>query len=89
MDRLEQLTARLQSALERDKSDHPFDGSDVHLDSCLACLDRFVELRDGSSGAPLLDDTGAVVGIVAGSAAETQGVYFAVSVQHVRELLPR
>ena len=43
----------------------------------------------GSSGAPLLDDKGAVVGIVVGSAAETQGVYFAVSVQHVRELLPR
>jgi len=43
----------------------------------------------GSSGAPLLDDKGAVVGIVVGSAAEAQGVYFAVSVQHVRELLPR
>jgi S1-C subfamily serine protease len=43
----------------------------------------------GSSGAPLLDDTGAVVGIVVGSAEEAQGVYFAVSVQHVRELLPR
>jgi S1-C subfamily serine protease len=43
----------------------------------------------GSSGAPLLDDNGAVVGIVVGSAAEAQGVHFAVSVQHVRELLPR
>jgi len=46
-------------------------------------------VEPGSSGAPLLDDKGAVVGIVVGSAAETQGVYFAVSVEHVRELLPR
>jgi serine protease Do len=46
-------------------------------------------VEPGASGAPLLDDKGAVVGIVVGSAAEAQGVYFAVSVQHVRELLPR
>ena len=45
-------------------------------------------LEAGSSGAPLLDDKGAVVGIVVGSAADAQDVYFAVSVQHVRELLP-
>ncbi len=45
-------------------------------------------LDPGSSGAPLLDDKGAVVGIVVGSAADAQDVYFAVSVQHVRELLP-
>ncbi len=50
MDRLEQLTARLQSALEREASDHPLDGSDVHLDACLPCLDRFVELRDAVHG---------------------------------------
>jgi hypothetical protein len=50
LDRLEQLTVRLQSSLEREASDHPFDGSDVHLDSCLACLDRFVELRDAVHG---------------------------------------
>ena len=43
----------------------------------------------GNSGGPLLDQEGAVVGIVAGSAAETDGVHFAVAVQHVRELLPR
>jgi S1-C subfamily serine protease len=47
-----------------------------------------VALEPGSSGAPLLDDKGAVVGIVVGSAADAEGVYFAVSVQHVRELLP-
>src|SRR5262249_6409881 len=50
LDRLEQLTARLQSALEREAFDHPFDGSDAHLDACLACLDRFVELRDAVHG---------------------------------------
>lgn len=46
-------------------------------------------VEPGSSGGPLLDDKGAVVGIVIGSAADAHGVYFAVSVQHVRELLPR
>jgi S1-C subfamily serine protease len=45
-------------------------------------------VNPGDSGGPLLDDEGAVVGIVVGSAPETEGVYFAVSVQHVRELLP-
>ena len=49
---------------------------------------KVVALEPGSSGAPLLDDKGAVVGIVVGSAADAEGVYFAVSVQHVRELLP-
>lgn len=43
----------------------------------------------GNSGGPLLNEAGAIVGIVVGSAAETQGVYFAVAVEHVRELLPR
>jgi S1-C subfamily serine protease len=43
----------------------------------------------GNSGGPLLNNEGAVVGIVVGSATETEGVSFAVSVQHVRELLPR
>jgi len=46
-------------------------------------------VNPGDSGGPLLDEAGAVVGIVVGSATETEGVYFAVSVQHVRELLPR
>jgi len=39
-------------------------------------------------GGPLLNDEGAVVGILVGSATETAGVYFA-AVQHVREVLPR
>jgi len=46
-------------------------------------------INPGDSGGPLLDDEGAVVGIVIGSAPETDGVYFAVSAQHVRELLRR
>ena len=43
-------------------------------------------VNPGDSGGPLLDEEGAVVGIVVGSATETEGVYFAVAVQHVREL---
>lgn len=43
----------------------------------------------GHSGGPLLNEEGAIVGIMVGSAAEAEGVYFAVAVQHVRELLPR
>ncbi|MGH7308339.1 MAG: S1 family peptidase [Candidatus Rokuibacteriota bacterium] len=46
-------------------------------------------IDSGSSGGPLLDEQGAMVGIVIGSATETAGVHFAVAVQHVRELLPR
>src|SRR5262245_47936444 len=46
--------------------------------------------RNSPTGiARLLDEEGAVVGIVVGSATETDGVYFAVAVQHVREFLPR
>src|SRR5262245_1568509 len=41
----------------------------------------------GSSGGPLLDETGAIVGIVVGSVSPGQGVYFAVSVDHVHPLL--
>jgi S1-C subfamily serine protease len=46
-------------------------------------------VNPGDSGGPLLNEEGAVVGIVVGAATETGGVYFAVSVLHVRELLPR
>jgi S1-C subfamily serine protease len=41
----------------------------------------------GNSGGPLLNEAGAIAGIVLGSASEANGAYFAVSVQHVRELL--
>src|SRR5262245_48692581 len=44
-------------------------------------------INSGHSGGPLLNEEGAVVGIVVGSAPEAEGVYFAVAVQHVRELL--
>ena len=43
----------------------------------------------GDSGGPLLNHEGAVVGIMVGSAIETDSVSLAVSVQHVREVLPR
>jgi S1-C subfamily serine protease len=46
-------------------------------------------INPGDSGGPLLNDEGAVVGIVVGSATETEGVSFAVAVQHLREVLPR
>lgn len=48
-----------------------------------------VPINPGSSGGPLLNEDGAMVGVVVGSATESQGVHFAVAVQHVRELLTR
>jgi S1-C subfamily serine protease len=44
-------------------------------------------VNPGDSGGPLLDTDGTIVGIVVGSAATKQGVYYAVSVKHVRDLL--
>ena len=46
-------------------------------------------INPGNSGGPLLNDAGAMVGVVVGSAAEAHGACFAVAVQHVRELLTR
>ena len=46
-------------------------------------------INPGDSGGPLLNAEGAVVGIVVGSASDTDGVSFAVAVQHLREVLPR
>jgi S1-C subfamily serine protease len=46
-------------------------------------------INPGDSGGPLLNDEGAIVGIVVGFATETEGVSFAVAVQHVREVLPK
>jgi S1-C subfamily serine protease len=45
------------------------------------------DITTGNSGGPLFDDRGAMVGVVVGSAVRTQGVGFAVAVQHVRDLL--
>jgi S1-C subfamily serine protease len=45
-------------------------------------------VNPGSSGGPLLNERGEMVGIVIGTAPQTHGVSFAVSVRHVRELLP-
>ena len=50
MDRLDQLTHGLLDRLDRDADGHPFSASDAHLDECLICLDRFVELRDVRHG---------------------------------------
>jgi len=46
LERLDQLTRGLLDRLERDADGHPFSASDAHLDECLICLNRFVELRD-------------------------------------------
>jgi S1-C subfamily serine protease len=46
-------------------------------------------VNPGNSGGPLLNDDGAIVGIVVGSASEAMGIYFAVAVEHVRDLLLR
>ena len=50
MERLDQLTRGLLDRLERDADGHPFSASDAHLDECLICLNRFVELRDVRHG---------------------------------------
>jgi S1-C subfamily serine protease len=44
-------------------------------------------IATGSSGGPLFDDRGAMIGVVVGAALDTPGVGFAVAVQHVRDLL--
>jgi len=46
LDRVDRLTDRLLQDLEREASHHPFPASEAHRSECLACLDRFVELRD-------------------------------------------
>lgn len=50
MDRVDHLTDRLLLSLEREASGHPFPGSETHRGECLACLDRFVEIRDALHG---------------------------------------
>lgn len=46
-------------------------------------------VNPGNSGGPLLNDDGLMVGVVIGAPAETEGMFFAVAVQHVRDLLSR
>jgi S1-C subfamily serine protease len=41
----------------------------------------------GSSGSPLLDRNGAMIGVIVGVAPGAHGLYFAVSTQHVQDLL--
>jgi len=46
-------------------------------------------MNPGSSGGPLLNGEGAVVGIVVGAVPDAKGIYFAVAAQHVKELANR
>ncbi len=46
-------------------------------------------INPGNSGGPLLNDEGSILGIVAGGAAEAQGIFFAVAAEHIKELLSR
>jgi S1-C subfamily serine protease len=77
-----------QGVVSQIRPDYAWKYQDGILRSATA-IQTQAPVNPGDSGGPLLDDEGAVVGIVVGSATETEGVYFAVSVQHVRELLPR
>jgi S1-C subfamily serine protease len=76
-----------QGIVSQIRPDYEWKYSDGILRSATA-IQTQAPLNPGDSGGPLLDDEGTVVGIVVGSAPETEGVYFAVSVHHVRELLP-
>jgi hypothetical protein len=66
---------------------------DRHLHDCLTYLNRFIELRDFLEGvgrrwgARIIDTLRRA--LIFRVPAEAEGVYFAVAVQHVRELLPR
>lgn len=46
-------------------------------------------LNPGSSGGPLLNEEGAMVGVAAGAAPDAEGIYFAVGAEHVKELMNR
>jgi serine protease Do len=77
-----------QGIVSQIRPDYAWKYSDGILRSATA-IQTQAPVNPGDSGGPLLDREGAVVGIVVGSAQEIEGVYFAVSVHHVRELLPR
>jgi S1-C subfamily serine protease len=46
-------------------------------------------INPGNSGGPLLDGKGEIVGIVSFSEGESQGLFFGIDAQHVRDLLAR
>ena len=80
------LWSLTQGVVSRIRPDYQWRYEDGVARSATAIQTQAV-VEAGNSGGPVLDDRGAVVGIVVGSAADVRGVYFAVSVQHVRELL--
>ena len=82
------LWSLTQGVVSQIRPDYQWRYEDGILRSATA-IQTQAPVNPGNSGGPLLNEDGAIVGIVVGSATETQGVYFAVSVQHVRELLPR
>jgi S1-C subfamily serine protease len=46
-------------------------------------------VNPGNSGGPLLDEGGRMIGVVVGAPTGGEGMFFAVAVQHVRDLLGR
>jgi S1-C subfamily serine protease len=81
------VTSGIVSSLDRaiDLRD-PSTGRRVALDGL---IQTDAAINAGSSGGPLLDATGTVVGVIATSAADGQGIGFAVPIDDARDLLAR
>jgi S1-C subfamily serine protease len=76
-----------QGVVSQIRQDYQWRYEDGLLRSATA-IQTQAPVNPGSSGGPLLNEKGEMVGIVIGTAQQAHGVSFAVSVQHVRELLP-
>jgi S1-C subfamily serine protease len=79
------VTAGIVSSLDRaiDLRD-PSTGRRVALDGL---IQTDAAINAGSSGGPLLDITGAVVGVIATSASDGQGIGFAIPIEAAQDLL--
>jgi 2-alkenal reductase len=79
------VTAGIVSSLDRaiDLRD-PSTGRRVALEGL---IQTDAAINAGSSGGPLLDITGAVVGVIATSASDGQGIGFAIPIEAARDLL--